>query len=502
MGDTMDLATLARDSASPSGDSSERVMVGKSHQETDSKIESSTARVCCTDQSARQYSDPIHLQETSTAHVYCTDQSARLESLAKGVCTCAAVQMASLSQAQSNDPEIPTESEIKDLLLKLITQTKEQQNDINTLRSALKNGLEQLLETVLRQFKGDIEELQKQVSKKEQKSIIDPQQMVKPFTPRGKCDTPVGLRTRSKRRPCQQDAIQDSEASTLQMTKLRESEPNLRSADEQDVNKGTEALPVATGKTSNCKAYKVKILRQDTPSDHDAAESYLSSTPESDEEEESKSFDSADSNIRLSREKLPRHHPEKTKSRTGRWKQGGVQQTKSQKDKFEPPKESIPIRTKADHRIQEALNQVPDAIHYNHKSKKTVVTLYVGNLDFEANRTGILESLRKHIRNRIQVNELIIANRHGRSKGYGFVTLSWVQEAKVDPADICKLFSGMIQVKSRRLYLQELREDVADKARERAYTTRNVVQQDSKGGHNLGDGLYCLADGTYLMKWD
>jgi hypothetical protein len=286
------------------------------------------------------------------------------------------------------------------------------------------------------------------------------------------------------------------------MTKLRESEPNLRSADEQDVNKGTEALPVATGKTSNCKAYKVKILRQDTPSDHDAAESYLSSTPESDEEEESKSFDSAESNIRLSREKLPRHHPEKTKSRTGRWKQGGVQQTKSQKDKFEPPKESIPIRTKADHRIQEALNQVPDAIHYNHKSKKTVVTLYVGNLDFEANRTGILESLRKHIRNRIQVNELIIANRHGRSKGYGFVTLSWVQEAKVDPADICKLFSGMIQVKSRRLYLQELREDVADKARERAYTTRNVVQQDSKGGHNLGDGLYCLADGTYLMKWD
>jgi hypothetical protein len=219
------------------------------------------------------------------------------------------------------------------------------------------------------------------------------------------------------------------------------------------VDKGTEALPVPTGKPSNCKAYKVKILRQDTPSDHDAAESYLSSTPESDEEEESKSLDSAESNIRLSREKLPRHLPEKTKSRTGRWKQGGVQQTKSQKDKFEPPKESIPVSTKADQRIQEALNQVPDAIHYNHKSKKTVVTLYVGNLDFEANSTGILESLRKHIRNSIQVNELIIANRHGRSKGYGFVTLSWVQEAKVDPADICKLFSGMIQVKSRRLYL-------------------------------------------------
>ena len=510
MGDTMELATLARDSASPLGDSSERVMVEKSHQDSDSKIESSTARVCCTDQSARQYSDPIHLQETSTAHVCCTDQLARLESSAKGVCTCAAVQIASLSQAQSNDPEIPTESEIKDLLLKLITQTKEQQNDINTLRSALKNGLEQLLETVLRQFKGDIEELQKQVSKKDQKSIIDPQQMVKPFSPTGKLsfgDTPVALRTRSKRRPFkfQQDAIQDSEASTSQTTKLQESEPNLRSAEKQYVDKGTEALPVATGKPSNCKAYKVKVLRQDTPSNHDAAESYLSLTPESDQDmslEESKSFDSAESNIRLSRKKLPRHHPEKAKSRTGRWKQGGVQQTKSQKEKFEPPKESIPVRTKADQRIQEALNQVPDAIHYNHKSKKAVVTLYVGNLDFEANRAGILESLRKHIRNRIQVNELIIANHHGRSKGYGFVTLSWVREAKVDPADICKLFSGMIQVKSRRLYLQELHEDVADKAREKAYTTRNVVQQDSEGGHHLGDGVYCSADGNYLMTWD
>ena len=116
MGDTMDLATLARDSALASGDTSDPEMVETNHQDSYSKIESSTARVCCTDQSARQYSDPIHLQETSTAHVYCTDQSARLESLAKGVCTCAAVQMASLSQAQSNDPEIPTESKIKDLL--------------------------------------------------------------------------------------------------------------------------------------------------------------------------------------------------------------------------------------------------------------------------------------------------------------------------------------------------------------------------------------------------
>ncbi len=71
----------------------------------------------------------------------------------------------SIFVTKSNDPEIPTESEIKDLLLKSIAQTnlKDQQNEINALRLALKNGLDQL-ETVLREFKGDIAEMQKQQS--------------------------------------------------------------------------------------------------------------------------------------------------------------------------------------------------------------------------------------------------------------------------------------------------------------------------------------------------
>ena len=160
MGDTLNLATLARDSASPSGDTSGQEVVETIHQDSDSNIEFSTVRVCCTDQSARQYSDPIQLQETSTVRVCITDQSARLQPSAKGVCSC--VQIASLSQTESSDPEIPTESEVKDLLLKLITQTKEQQSEMTALRLALKNGLEQL-GTVVREFKGDIAQLQMQI---------------------------------------------------------------------------------------------------------------------------------------------------------------------------------------------------------------------------------------------------------------------------------------------------------------------------------------------------
>ncbi len=134
--------------------------------------------------------------------------------------------------------------------------------------------------------------------------------------------------------------------------------------------------------------------------------------------------------------------------------------------------------------IDEALNQVPDAVHYNSKSEKTVLMLYAGNLDFKANCTDILESLRKHFKRRIQVNELTIINYHGRSKGYGFIALSWAREAQVDPADLCKLYSGMIQVKSRRLYFQELRNDIADKEHEKAYTIRQGLQK------------YCARDTT------
>ena len=43
MGDTMDLATLARDSALASGDTSDPEMVETSHHDSDSKIESSTS---------------------------------------------------------------------------------------------------------------------------------------------------------------------------------------------------------------------------------------------------------------------------------------------------------------------------------------------------------------------------------------------------------------------------------------------------------------------------
>jgi hypothetical protein len=125
---------------------------------------------------------------------------------------------------------------------------------------------------------------------------------------------------------------------------------------------------------------------------------------------------------------------------------GEVQPTKSREDGFQPPKEKEDVRTKPDQMMNEALNQVPDAVHFNPKSKRTMVTIYAGNLDFKANGKDVLESLRKRVRHRIQVNEIAVPNYHGRSKGYVFITLSWVREADLAPADICKFYSGVIQL--------------------------------------------------------
>ena len=101
--------------------------------------------------------------------------------------------------------------------------------------------------------------------------------MVKPFKPSGKAnvgDTP---------------------------TNLQKPEFNLQLTGKQEVIQGAEASPAIMAK-----AYKVKITRQDTPSNHDAAESYLSSTIESEENTQcdaSSNFDSAESSSKLSSKK-------------------------------------------------------------------------------------------------------------------------------------------------------------------------------------------------------
>ena len=46
-----------------------------------------------------------------------------------------------------------------------------------------------------------------------------------------------------------------------------------------------------------------------------------------------------------------------------------------------PPQASDKARKEADQMIEDALNQVPDAVHYDTKCKEIEVILYAGNLE-------------------------------------------------------------------------------------------------------------------------
>ncbi len=167
----------------------------------------------------------------------------------------------------------------------------------------------------------------------------------------------------------------------------------------------------------------------------------------------------------------------------GRWSRGRDTTNKSREDTFRPPKEPKEVLDKANQKIDRALNHVPDVIHHNPKSKRTAVTLFAGNLGFKARDKDILKSLRTHFKRLIHVDVIDVPNSNGRHKGYAFIMISWVRDAPVDPADICQLYSGMIQVNSLCLYFQELHDNVAERENKRAYAARTAIPKESVGGY-------------------
>jgi hypothetical protein len=69
-------------------------------------------------------------------------------------------------------------------------------------------------------------------------------------------------------------------------------------------------------------------------------------------------------------------------SQMASWSQSRDTTNKSRENTFRPPKEPKEVRERANQKIDRALNHVPDVIHHNAKSKRTAVTLFAGNWDF------------------------------------------------------------------------------------------------------------------------
>ncbi len=102
-----------------------------------------------------------------------------------------------------------------------------------------------------------------------------------------------------------------------------------------------------------------------------------------------------------------------------------------------------------------ALDQVDPSVHFNPKGKRETATLYVGNLEINANEQDLRQALDR-IFKRIRVDNITIPRVDGRSK-YGFIEISWANHAPVKLADLCIKNPGMIQVNSRPIYFCELR---------------------------------------------
>ena len=122
---------------------------------------------------------------------------------------------------------------------------------------------------------------------------------------------------------------------------------------------------------------------------------------------------------------------------------------------------------------------MPPATHFNKDTKRSeaAATLYiqVGNLEYSVTVEELDDALSKYFK-RIHIEEIVIPSANGRSRGYAFVTLSWPAGSPVNPKDICKLHSGMIDVNSRPIYLRELRKHNMESST-RAKATEGLAPQ-------------------------
>ncbi len=127
------------------------------------------------------------------------------------------------------------------------------------------------------------------------------------------------------------------------------------------------------------------------------------------------------------------------------------------KRRYIVPKAPKKVRDKAQEALAAALDQVPEPIHFDQRGtrKRTTANLYKGNLEFKAS-TKDLQAALDRVLHKIHVENVVIQRKDSRSPGYAFVTLSWAKASEVDPSDICTIYSGMLYVKSRQIYLLEL----------------------------------------------
>ncbi len=105
------------------------------------------------------------------------------------------------------------------------------------------------------------------------------------------------------------------------------------------------------------------------------------------------------------------------------------------------------------------------------------------NLEFKASTKDLKEALDRGF-HEIHVEEVVIPRKDGRSRGNAFVNLSWAKASEIDPSDICTIYSEMLYVKSRQIYLREL-----DSKNDTASSDDSVSSEHINNMDQMIDGL-------------
>ena len=94
-------------------------------------------------------------------------------------------------------------------------------------------------------------------------------------------------------------------------------------------------------------------------------------------------------------------------------------------DSFVVPKHSREDRARTNARIQAALNQVDQAVHFKLEGKRTTTTLYVGNSEFNASEQDLHKALDRLFKRfgwrRLQYQELMADRNTDSSRYHGHI---------------------------------------------------------------------------------
>jgi RNA recognition motif-containing protein len=398
------------------------------------------------------------------------------------------------------------EAELKESLQHLIIQNKNQKEEIQFMRSTLQKVLELQL-TIVQEVQSNMvtilhNEYQKKfdnISITSESSISDHKTMVKHFKSTG-TQIDANLNDASSAHLTSKDT---SETNVLEddidhdntETSCRHYGFRIRSSRDQSVmdsqfsrgfhmksiQKMLPTGPLDDSAISYASAFMAtpKKKNQDyTSNNFENSEIYRSSddSQETDTSDESligskdiselSSKEDSDCDFRLSRSICQK----KSRTRMHNKSSESPCRYQNKKGSYIVPTESKKESDEAKARFVNALNQVActvmhkgrcnlKAVHCDRESQRTMKTLYVGNLHYNADNKSLRKALQKYFHHRIKVEKVEVPEQNGKPRGYAFVTLSWTKDAKVNPSDICKAYSGMIDVNSRYIYLRKLRKD-------------------------------------------